>query len=183
MKLIRANWNPTEKQVLYILIAVILITTVADMYTAFSSPIFEIGETNPIYVLTNSIFPLLAMTVGVTMWIIININKRISLIKIFLFSMLAIYLSLGHGFGVWSNITATESYYQNPTKFIESIEGVTVKEKVTAYSWLVGLVMLMPLIVSTIAFQVALFFYNKRKPKREKIIDDIVKSAGKLYRG
>ena len=177
------NFNPTEKQVLYILIGMLLVTTVVDMYTAFSSPVFDIAETNPIYVLTQSVVPLLVMTVAVSIWIIVNMNNRISLMKIFLFSMLTFYLSVGHVVGAWSNITATAQYEEDTAKFIEYIEEVTVKQKLTAYVYIVGLAMILPIVISSIAFRVALFFYDKRKSKREKIVDDIAKSAWELYRG
>lgn len=103
--------------------------------------------------------------------------------KIFLFCMLTFYLSVGHVVGAWSNITATAQYEEDTAKFVEYIEKVTVKQKLTAYVYIVGLAMILPILISSIAFSVAMFFYNKRKSKREKIMDDIANSAWELYRG
>ena len=173
----------SEKQVLYALIFILIASTVIDIYTALSSPVFLIAETNPIYLLTNSVIPLLVTAVLVTAWIIVNLNNRISLIKIFVFSMISLYLSVGHGFGAWSNIYATDQYEQDKEGFIESVKDIDVRTKITSYSMFVGVVMFMPILISIAAFYITMFFYNKRKSKREKVIDDILKSAWKLVRG
>ncbi len=170
----------SEKQVLLILVTILIITTIADMYTAFSSPIFKIGETNPIYVYTNSIWPLVALTILLTSYIINNLRKRLSLFKIFIATMMTLYLSLGHSFGAWSNITSTEEYYEDPELFVERIETITVSQKVEIYFILVGIVMLMPIFISGVAFVVAFFIYNKRKPVRDKITDKIYELAVRL---
>jgi len=174
------KFKVTERRILIAFTVLLLVTTVADMYTALTSPVFQIAETNPIYVYTNSIWPLIAMTLFITSWIIVNLSKRISLTKIFLFCMLSLYLSVGHGFGAYSNIKATEQYEQDTEGFVERIGEVTVQEKVNAYFLVVGFIMLMPLVISSIAFTAALWIYDKRKPKREKIMDKIYELAVQL---
>ncbi len=173
----------TEKNLLYSFIGVLIITTIADVYTALSSPVFEIAEANPIYLLTGSVVPLLVMTVFITIWFARNLTNSISIGKIFMFCMLTIYLSVGHGFGVWSNITATNQYQENPEEYIENIEVYEVKDKVTAYFILVGIVMMLPIVVSLIAFTIAMYFYEKRQPKRDKIVDKICGLTKKLMSG
>lgn len=170
----------TEKNLLYLLIGILIITTIIDMYSALSSPIFKIAESNPIYLFTGSVAPLLVMNILVVIWIAANLKRSISISKIFLFCMLTLYLSLGHGVGVWANITATNDYKENPEQFIEKIQEYDVKDKVNSYLWMVSIVMILPLVVSFIAFSIAIYFYEKRQPKRNRIIYDICKLTRKL---
>ncbi len=181
----------TEKRLLYTLIGLLLLSTFLDIYTAFTSPMFEIAETNPIYVLTGSKLPLLIITFIITAWIIKNINSSLSLLKIFSFSLITIYLVLGHSVGVYSNTLATERY--EATEYTETerqqirleiIEEYTTdfdqKEKLISYSIVVGLVIILPYFLSFTAFAITIFFYNKRKSKREKIMNNIYKLFNEL---
>ena len=97
--------------------------------------------------------------------------------------MITIYLSAGHLFGAWSNITATESYQENPEEFVETIKEYDAKEKINAYMIFVGAVMVLPIVISFIAFSIAMYFYKKRQPKREKIVNQICKLTRKLMGG
>lgn len=173
----------TEKNLLYLFIGILIITTIADIYTALTSPVFKIAEANPIYMLTGSVIPLLIMTIFITLWIIKHLSGSISILRIFMFCMFTVYLSVGHGFGVWSNITATNNYQENPEQYMETAEGYEVKDKFSAYMILVGVVMLLPIMVSIVAFYVAIYFYEKRQPKREKIINKVCKLTRKLMNG
>ncbi len=173
----------TEKNLLYLFIGILFITTVADIYTALTSPIFEIAEANPIYVFTGSVIPLLVINIVVLIWFIRSLRNSISIFKIFFFCMITLYLSVGHGFGIWSNITATNSYQENPEQYIETIGEYEAKDKINAYMTLVSFVMVLPIVVSTIAFSVAMYFYEKRQPKREKIVNKICKLTKKLMTG
>lgn len=172
----------TEKNLLKLFIGLIIVTTIADIYTALSSPIFSIAEMNPIYILTGSVVPLLVINVLVVVMIARTLRKSISITKIFIFCMFTLYLSLGHGFGVWSNISATNDYEAHPQKYIEKIEQYDVKDKITSYVILMGLIMLLPIFISFTAFFVAMYFYEKRQGKREKIITKICKLTNKLSR-
>lgn len=173
----------TEKRLLYGLIAILVVTTIADIYSAMRLPIFEIAESNPIYVLTGSTLPLIWLNIFVVVWYSRSLKNSISIPKIFIFCMLTLYLSVGHGFGIYSNITAGEEYQKNPEGFIADVKAITPAEKMQAYGLLVGIVMVMPIIISFIAFSVAMYFYGKRQPKRDKIMRDIYKLAKRLKIG
>ncbi len=173
----------TEKNLIYLFISILVITTVADIYTALSSPIFQIAETNPIYVLTGSILPLLLLNIIIIIWFGRSIKNSISIPKIFVFCMITIYLSAGHLFGAWSNITTTEQYQENPEEFIGIVKEYNAKEKINSYMIFVGVVMVLPIVISFIAFIIAMYFYRKRQPKREKIVDKICKLTRKLMSG
>ncbi len=62
----------------------------------------------------------------------------------------------------------------------EYTEDYDQKEKLISYSIVVGLVILLPYFLSFTAFAITMFFYNKRKLKREKIMDNIYKLFNKL---
>ncbi len=186
MKILIGNWinnHLTEKRLLYILIAILVITTAADMFSAMRLPIFRIAESNPIYVLTGSTMPLIFLNIFVVIWYSRSLKNSISIPKIFIFCMMALYLSIGHGFGIYSNITAGEEYQKNPEGFIEDVQAITPKEKIQAYGLLVGIVMVMPIIISFVAFTIAMYFYGKRQPKRDKITHKIYKLSKKLESG
>jgi len=170
----------TERNLLFLLIGLLLITSVLDIYTAFTSPIFELAETNPIYVITGSKVPLLILTVLITIWIIKSLSKSISIIKIFLFTIATTYLIIGHSVGMYSNIAATNEYEINQTAVIERVNQYDTKAKFKSYSLVIGIAMLLPMLVSVLAFMIAMVFYNKRKPERERVIDDIYKLSIKL---
>ena len=176
----------TEKNLLYTLIGMLLLSTFLDMYTAFTSPMFEIAETNPIYVLTGSKGPLLILTFIITAWIIRNLKSSISLYKIFTFSLVTIYLILGHLVGTYGNTMATNAYeaseYNGTARqeIIEEYKDYDAKEKFISYSIIVGLVLLLPYILSFIAFAITMYFFSKRKSKREKIMDEIYKLIKEL---
>ncbi len=170
----------TERNLLLLLVSLLLIASLIDIYTAFTSPIFEIAEMNPIYVLTGSKGPLIIVSILVTVWIIKSIYSSISIFKIFLFTLMTIYLIFAHSVGIYMNNLATEQYYENPEEVIKQTSEYKPKDKFINYSILMGLVMMIPVIFSMIAFHVTMVFYNSRKPKREKIIDDVYKLTHKL---
>ena len=173
----------TEKNLVYLLIFTLVATTIVDIYTALRTPIFQIAETNPIYVLTGSILPLLLLNIIIIIWFGRSIKNSISIPKIFVFCMITIYLSAGHLLGAWSNITATEQYQENPEEFIGIVKEYNAKEKINSYMIFVGVVMVLPIVISFIAFSIAMYFYGKRQPKRDKIVNKICKLTKKLMSG
>lgn len=176
----------TEKNVLIGLISLLLISTFLDIYTALTSPLFDIAETNPIFIITGSKIPLLILTVITTLWIIKSITKSISIFKIFLFTVICVFLTYGHFIGMITNILATERYesaLEEETareELIKEYREYNVKEKLISYHLLVGLIMVIPFFISTIAFWTSMYFYNQRKPKREKIMDEIYRLSQEL---
>jgi hypothetical protein len=173
----------TERNLVYLLISILVITTLIDIFTAVSSPIFEIGETNPIYLLfgKNVFFLILVSTIA-TIWIIKKLNKSLSVTHIFIFTLITIYLSTGHLVGAYSNISATQAYEENPEKTTKLINSITPKEKIVYYQIIVLTFMIYPYVTAMAAFSITLYFFNKRKPEREKIVDNICKLTVKLQK-
>ena len=186
MKVLIGKWmskHINEKKLLYILIGILVITTIADIFSAMRLPIFEIAESNPIYILTGSTMPLIWLNIFVVIWYSRSLKNSISIPKIFIFCMMTLYLSIGHGFGIYSNITAGEEYQKNPEGFIEYAQAITPQEKIQAYGFLVGIIMVMPIMISFLAFCIAMYFYGKRQPERDKITHAIYKLSKKLESG
>lgn len=173
----------TERIVFYILVVILIITTLVDMYTAFTSPIFEIAETNPLYLLIGSIAPLIIISFIAIIFLLYHLNKGISLFKIYLFSLIIVYLSFGHLVGAYSNILATNKYNEDPEtveKYLEE-EAATTKQKIISYNILIGVFIVLPIILSSVAFYITTFLYHKKKPERDKIIYEIKKLADKIH--
>lgn len=165
---------------LWFLIAVLLLSTFLDIYTAFTNPVFELAETNPIYVLTGSKLPLLAVTFLFTAWVIKNIRGSISIPRLFTFVSVTIYMIFAHGVGVYANWNTEQAYNENPQQVLEAIEDYNVKERIGTYSLIVGFLVLAPFILGFTSFWITMFFYDKRKPKRDKITDKIFKLVWEL---
>ncbi len=176
----------TENTLFYLLIGILLLATFLDIYTAFTSPIFEIAEVNPIYVLTGSKVPLLIVTLIVTIWIVSNLNKSISLPRIFLFTSITLFLTFGHVVGVYANTVSTNQYMETESdpaaraEIIEQYQNHDMKSKLINYSLIVGVIVGLPFILTTISFVIAMYFHNQRKSKREKIMDEIYNLARRL---
>lgn len=172
----------TERNLLIVLAGILILTTIIDIYTAFSSPIFEEAELNPLYVLTGSKIPPLILTVILTTWIIRNLKTSISLYKIFTFSLLAIYLIAGHIFGIYSNTVSTQQYLENPEEVTEYLKqnNESTEQKLINSFMALGLIMFIPFMFSSLAFFITVYFFNKRKGKRSKIMDEIYNLSNKL---
>ncbi|KKM19354.1 hypothetical protein LCGC14_1656540 [marine sediment metagenome] len=171
----------TETRVMWAIAITLIATTIIDMYTAFTSPVFFIAETNPIFLLFGSRGPLVLITIFATIWIITTINKSISLFRLYVFSLIFIYLSFGHLLGAYSNIVATQKYEQNATQVLELYEETTTKEKIKSYNLIVGIFMLLPVGLSVLAFFITNWLYHRRKPERDKLTIEIKKLADKIY--
>jgi len=152
------NWI-TENRVFWILSMLLIAATAVDIYTAISSPIFEIAEANPIFLFTGSMTFLTIINIGITYWIIKSLKNTISLQKIFFIVMITLYLSLGHLIGASSNILATDNYEANPEEFIAQHERITTTQKTMSYFALVGLFMIIPMVFAYISFLVAFMFF------------------------
>jgi len=171
------NYHMNENTLLWILIGAMIISTIADMYTALSSPIFYIAETNPIYLLTGSTLPLIAMSIFVIYFFYTKLSKSISLYMIYFFTLLSVVLVALHGFGAWSNISAYEQYESNPELYVESVSEISTGTKLTYYVTFVGILFSLLLGMPLIAFWVTMKFFHQRKPKRDKIVDEIYHQA------
>ena len=110
-----------EKIVIYILSALLGICTILDLYTAYSSPILTIAETNPLY-LNYGVYALTAVNFVWMIVVIMGLKKAIKLLTLFGFVMACLLLSYGHIIGMQANIEATSLYYKNPEKVINYIK-------------------------------------------------------------
>ena len=165
---------------LWFLIGILLLSTFLDIYTAFTNPVFELAETNPIYVLTGSKLPLLAITIVFTIWVMKNAWKSISIPKLFTFVSVMVYMIFAHGVGVYANWNTEQAYNENPEAMLEAIENYNTGEKIQTYSMIVGFLVMIPFILGFLSFWITMFFYDKRKPKRDKITDKIFKLVWEL---
>ena len=59
-----------NEKIIYSLFAVMLITRVTDIYTAYTNPVFLIGETNPLFVLTGGTTLLTILNFGLIIYIL-----------------------------------------------------------------------------------------------------------------
>lgn len=169
-----------EKIVIYILSAVLGITTILDLYTAYSSPIFTIAETNPLFMN----FGVGVLTAVNFVWMIVvirGLKKSIKLLSLFGFIMACLLLSYGHIVGMQANIEATSIYYKNPEKVTNYIMyNMTAEDKAQIYNTTVMDKIFIPYVISLIGFIIIFYLYNKRKPIRDKYVDDAIKLLNKV---
>jgi len=172
----------TEKRVLWIMAFLLIGSTLLDMYTAFSSPIFELAEINSLYVMYGSKLLLVFVSLITVSFFIYKLAKGMSLHSIYFFSIMIIYLSIGHFYGAYTNISAEEQFNSNPDAYTAAIESMSQQDKVNLYTATVWAVIILPVLLGFSAFIVTMFFYNQRAPRRDKIIDDIIDNVKELKR-
>jgi len=160
----------TETNIFYILISSLILTSLADIITALSSPIFKIAESNVLIVLLGTETPLLLLSIGVVIWIWHGLKKRVSLPTLYIFSMLAVYLSFGHIIGAMSNIWATSSYNENPEEVAKAYQNMNPNDKISNYFIVMGLFVTLPVVLSFLAFYAAYTIFCNREGERQAII-------------
>jgi hypothetical protein len=169
-----------EKIVIYILSALLGICTILDLYTAYSSPIFTIAEANPLY-MNYGVYALTAVNFVWMVVVIMGLKKAIKLLTLFGFVMACLLLSYGHIIGMQANMEATSLYYQNPEKVMNYIKyNITEETKTQEYNEVVINKIFIPYIISLIGFIIIFYLYNKRKPIRDKYVDDAIKLLNKI---
>jgi len=156
----------TENRIVYFLMAVLIITTVVDLVTALRMPLFESGETNPLYNI-GGLKLLLGFTVFYLVFIGWKVRGNVSFPSIFYIVTVLIYLSAGHLMGAGFNLTATQQYNDDPVIFTEAIEKMDSEDKSSFYFGVVGLFIMIPMIITFMCFFVTWKIYLLRKPKRE----------------
>jgi hypothetical protein len=169
----------TDKKLIYILIAVLGITTMLDLWTAYSSPIFKLAETNPLFI-NFGVFVLTALNFIWMVVIIIGLKKSLKLLTLFSFVMAALFLSYGHLSGMFANIEATNKYYDNPQKVLTQIKTLTAPQKTAAYNSFVIDKIVIPYGICILGFSIIFYLYHKRKPIREKYVDEAIKLLNKV---
>ena len=168
-----------ERKIIYIMCAIIALTTIYDLITAFSSPVFHVLETNPLY-LTYGVWPLTIINI---IWIVIlitGLKKSYKLFTIFSFVMATLFISYGHFLGAQANIDATHQYFQNTTRVMDIVEHTTTQQKMDSYYAFVFEKIIYPYTLSIIGFLVIFSLYKKRKPIRDKYVDEICRLASKI---
>jgi len=178
----KINFNVTEKQIVWTLLILIVISTIVDLYTAVSSPIFEIAEANPLYVYTGSITLTVMAGIVVVFFIFRRFLNAVSLPTIFGYTLICLYIIGGHAFGTWTNISATSTYYENPEETIQKIEAVSDGVRVQSYGLLM-LILFVPVVIAVVAFTVSYKIFLLRRPKREQLLAEVVKLVNKIERG
>jgi hypothetical protein len=161
----------TEKNIIIFLGILLFVTSMIDLYTAYTSPIFEEAETNPIYV-TYGILPLTLITF---LWMYIiwqGLKRSIRMTWIFAFVMACLFLIYGHILGAESNINATAQYMENPQKVLDIIHTRTAEQKIESYKTFVFDKLLIPYLIDVIGFMIFYYLFYQRKSKREKNIEE-----------
>ncbi len=164
-----------EKHIVWGLAILLLLTTVFDVYTALISPVFSIGEANPIFLLFGNAFILLIITVAFTVYVVWKLKKCISLHGIFLFILIALYLSLAHILGGWTNVNAANSYYENPEETVAKLQSATVADKTLFYFGAIFVFTILPIAFALFAFSMTSSLYAQRKERRLLVVNDMRK--------
>lgn len=196
-----------ENRLWLIIIGVLAVTTILDMTTAFKSPIFEVAETNPFYIQFKSVIALVSITLIATIWMLYRLKKALSIGTIFAMCLSIIYLSAGHLIGTYSNVNMeknyngmvefkADDYTQSLNMSYESARALAInnsiqeirqasgtdRQKLSYYWGIVGLFLGIPILLSYIAFAVAMKFYDLRKPERERIMENAYNELRKIYK-
>ena len=161
----------TEKGIIIFLGVLLFVTSMIDMLTAFTSPIFKLAETNPIYV-TYGVIPLTILTF-VWMYVIIKgLQKSVKMIWIFAFVMACLFLSYGHILGAQSNVKATAQYRENPELVMEKIAQLTPEIKVNSYTTFMFDRILYPYMIDVLGFFIFYYLFYQRKSERDRRISE-----------
>lgn len=169
-----------DRTLFWLLIGLLVVTTVFDFYTAITSDVFEIAEANPIYLATGNIYILFLVTAFVTGFIFMNLKNRLRLRTIFIFVILTLYLCMGHLVGSYSNIRANKMYHEDPGGVTKQIEKDSKNDKLISYMRTVGIVILFPYFMSILAFFITERIYLARRTEHDRIVNQICKLTDKL---
>ena len=168
------------KSWLIFLISLLVLSTIIDFGTAISNPMFKEAEINPIYVYTNSIFMTLLTVIMVTTYIVWNLLKKVSGLGIYFFVLLTLYLVLGHFLGAYTNIKSAQTYYGDPENTIQKLSNMDEAAKINSYASLVGILMMIPLIISLFGYYLSQKLFEDKLGEREKIIGEVSRLIQKL---
>jgi hypothetical protein len=137
-----------NSKILFWLVTIFGVFNLVDLITAmFILP----GESNPIFLLTNSKFSLILLklfVIGIVYYIYFK-NKYPSRTWLFSYIYIIIIGILGLGFGIYSNVLGI----LNP-QILASASSLTVVQKTNYYFTIVGLFMILPYTISIITFKI-----------------------------
>jgi len=135
-----------KRNALFYLVAFFVILNLLDIVTTlFILP----GESNPIYLLTKSLFIMLIfkiIVVGIVCWIFYR-NKFTNQRAYFLFITILLYGTIALTLAQVINIYAII----HPTVLQQAAQQTT-QEKVTSYAWIMNIIYLCPVIFSWLCF-------------------------------
>jgi hypothetical protein len=159
--------------------AFLALATIFDLWTAFSSPLFHLLETNPLY-LTYGVWPLTILNFIWIAILIIGMKKAFKLFTLFSVIMATLFIGYGHILGGMANLDATKLYYTDNEKVMEYAEKATTQQKMDSYYEFVFERIMYPYLLCIIGFTIIFFLYKLRKPKRDKYVDEICRLAAKI---
>jgi hypothetical protein len=163
-----------EQWIVIGLSAVLGLTTIFDLYTAYSSPIFHIAETNPIFLQFGEI-ALTAINFVYMIVLIRMLKKSVKWAWLFAGVMAALLLSYGHVMGGLANVESTNLYLSDPDFYMAKILNATTEDKISHYNIFAITTILVPYIISLTGFVIIMYLYEKRKPQREKYVDEAIR--------
>ena len=160
------NINSSIKLTLIILIVV---SCIFDIVTFLMSETMKF-ETNPIYILSGSIFALLIIKIILnctlaSFFIVVKPRSNTLAYAIILGSL---YLILGQALGGYTNII-THTEYQDTKGTAIEIQPMAKEEAISSYSKIAAMLFYMPLILSLIAFKLwEMMYYGKERYKNDR---------------
>lgn len=142
-----------NKALFYIFLAFFVANIVDAVTSFFILP----GESNPLYLLTKSIVPVLLFKFGIVfgVWYFINRNIYSSNMQYYIFIVIIIFGGIMVSLGAVSNI-----YGILHPAIIQESSAIPTNEKIGAYSWFVSVVYLLPAALCLLLF----FIYDKTRP-------------------
>jgi hypothetical protein len=162
-----------EKLLLWFIFFILICSTGLDLWTAFNTPLYEIAEINPVYLLTGNIWVLIIINIVFVIYFIYMMQKKLSLAKIFFVTIMIAYMSFGHFFGAYSNIRTEAIYEKDPGVFEERHAQVTKQAAAGHYFNIMFVVVVLPAWLSIGSFVIAHKIYMWRRDRREQIISQI----------
>lgn len=141
-----------------IFFAVIMLFTILNVIDGITALFILPGETNPIFLLTGSIWVLLIYKVFVTwlVWWVYNKQEFPNNFTYFLTTLILVFGCLGLGLGIYSNVYGM--MHEEAVRFSAT---QTTGQKLGQYSIMVTVFMILPMIFNLITFWV----YDKTKDK------------------
>lgn len=197
-----------QKKLFWFFGIVLVLSTLVDLLSAVGTPIFKLVESNPLWLLTNSKWPLYVGNVLVLWYLFKMYRRALNVYSIYIVLLAGSFLSVGHLVGAYTNIEAYDGFVEQygyieeipvnsgaeTVAFIEQQnelaldayeeeqERVTPIQKLKSYLSVLGVFMLLPLFISYFVFIATMRVYNERQPEREKIINQILIETEKLKR-
>ncbi len=144
-----------KNKVFFYLFLIFLIVNVVDMITA---TFIARGESNPIFLVTGSIWSMIAFKclIVYTLWWFMNRGIYYSHFYYFMSIMILLLGSLAIGIGVYSNIIGM----MNP-QILQAASEMTMAEKVQGYTVMISIIYIVPMALCLIGFKLYDMSCNK----------------------